>query len=80
VVRGVIIAMGPRCDHVIITPRDVVVSTIDNRPRDGVAQSLAEKLADTLGWVPTLAMCGGPEFGLLGSSTSQSCAAVGNYM
>ena len=43
---------------------------------DGM-QHLAERLSDVLGWVPTLGMCGGPEFGIIEAS---SCTGVGNYM
>ena len=38
--------------------------------------TLAENLSDRLGWVPTLGLCGGPEFGCQGDA--KSC--VGSYM
>ena len=41
------------------------------------AVALARRLSDVLGWVPTLGMCGGPEFGIIEAS---SCTGVGNYM
>ena len=43
--------------------------------RPGMNQ-LAETLSDRLGWVPTLGICGGPEFGCQGDQ--KSC--VGSYM
>ena len=38
-------------------------------------QSLAEDLSETLGWVPTLGMIGGPEFGNMadGMGSAGSC-------
>lgn len=39
---------------------------------------LAENLSDSLGWVPSLAMCGGPEFGNQGGDGYKSF--VGSYM